>query len=202
MNDDRIRDLYQAGVQPALSGRTGCPTPEELQALVERGGEEADRLARLDHVMACSDCKRDFDLLRTIADAERSSVPRRSKVPMALAASVAALLAVGTVLQFGSGSDPVFRGGPNDGLRVVAPLGAVASPDRIVWTRLDPEARYDVEILDVSGAVVFAAAVADTVLILPRTLVLLEGEPYRVLVRASSVSSGEVSAPVVEFRVR
>ena len=76
------------------------PSPQALAALARREGPEPDRLATLDHVMSCADCRPDFDLLRAIegagddgAAAGRAGMRRRWLMPAALAASL--LLAVG-----------------------------------------------------------------------------------------------------------
>ena len=72
MSDDRLRELYaiaQAGRSAGAGGEH--PAPEAIAALVRREGPEEARLATLDHVMSCADCRRDFDLLRAV---ERAGV--------------------------------------------------------------------------------------------------------------------------------
>ena len=58
-----------AGRPPARAA--SIPPPEAIAALVRREGPEEARLATLDHVMSCADCRRDFDLLRAV---ERAGV--------------------------------------------------------------------------------------------------------------------------------
>ena len=72
MSDDRLRDLYAIGQGDRPAGPGGeHPAPEVIAALVRREGPEEGRLATLDHVMSCADCRRDFDLLRAV---ERAGV--------------------------------------------------------------------------------------------------------------------------------
>ena len=72
MSDDRLRDLYAIAVSGQSAGAAGeHPAPEVIAALVRREGPEEGRLATLDHVMSCADCRRDFDLLRAV---ERAGV--------------------------------------------------------------------------------------------------------------------------------
>lgn len=67
MNDEQLRAVY-ARTSPA---RPGCAAPEEILALVQRDGAEADRLRILDHVMSCAECRGDFDLIRAVEIAGR-----------------------------------------------------------------------------------------------------------------------------------
>ncbi len=67
MNDEQLRAVY-ARTSPA---RPGCAAPEEILALVQRDGAEADRLRILDHVMSCAECRHDFDLIRAVESAGR-----------------------------------------------------------------------------------------------------------------------------------
>jgi len=67
-SDERVGDLYRKGMEVRERGRLACPDPDRLEALVERAGPEVDRLRDLDHVMACSGCLEEFELLRAIAE--------------------------------------------------------------------------------------------------------------------------------------
>jgi hypothetical protein len=71
--------MYQSGM--ASSDRAGahrssecgseCSTPDDIALLVSGKGDEARRLAILDHVMACAACQREFDLVRAADRAGR-----------------------------------------------------------------------------------------------------------------------------------
>ena len=67
VNDEQLREIYGGLMTTsARRGPSSCPAPEALLALVRREGPEETRLATLDHVMSCADCRSEFDLLRSI----------------------------------------------------------------------------------------------------------------------------------------
>ncbi len=97
MTDARLQELYQQMLDAREDAdRAHCPAPEDLQALVAREGAEAERLATLDHVMACRSCQREFELLRAL----RRAAPQERRwrpVTLALAASIVVAVAAGVV---------------------------------------------------------------------------------------------------------
>jgi hypothetical protein len=148
MTDARLRELYQRSLTTRDASRERCPSPEAMLALVRRDGAEEERLATLDHVMSCDDCRRELDLLRAIemAGAELTgaavggaahsrdrptavvAVPwKRVVVPLALAASLLLAVGVGVSGRFGVFRDrgpDVVRGAAGDegsGLTLLAP---------------------------------------------------------------------------------
>jgi len=70
ISDDRLRALY-APIAEQPRGDRLCPSPEDLQALVQRQGDEDARLAILDHVMTCAPCRNEFNVLRAVEKAGR-----------------------------------------------------------------------------------------------------------------------------------
>ena len=69
VNEERLREIYAGAMasRGAKGRRTAaCPLPEAVLALVRREGSEDSRLATLDHVMSCPQCRSEFDLLRSI----------------------------------------------------------------------------------------------------------------------------------------
>jgi len=133
MSDERLRELYTAAVAGRPAGAEPHPAPEALAALARREGSEETRLATLDHVMGCDDCRREFDLLRTLERAgAQSGVAARPAgrrawfMPAVLAASF--LLAVGVGRQvFRSGTDDTTRGNGESGAIVLVQPGAEGS---------------------------------------------------------------------------
>ncbi len=70
MKDEELRGAYAAHLRARPEPAEGaCVSPEALLALVRREGDEASRLAALDHVMACTRCRAEFDLLRAVEGA-------------------------------------------------------------------------------------------------------------------------------------
>jgi hypothetical protein len=176
MTDERLQELYQRALAGTGAGSGEHASPEAIQALVEREGSEAERLATLDHVMSCGACRQDYDLLRAVRSAgERSGgVGRTAARPamatwrtLALAASVVLAIGAGLWFQRDAGSDE-FRG-DGDGIVLVAPDATVGGADmvRLAWRPLPGAERYRIEVLDSADAVVFSATGGDTVVSVP-----------------------------------
>src|SRR3954451_7144100 len=103
VSDERLRDLYAAAMKAGVTSTGGShPSPEAIADLVNRTGGEAERLAILDHVMSCAECRRDFDLLRTVervaGGAARPAVRRSWVLPAALAATLLVAVGLGRTL--------------------------------------------------------------------------------------------------------
>lgn len=173
VNEERLREVY-AGVMAsrgAKAGRSGaCPSPEAMLALVRHEGAEDARLATLDHVMSCADCRSEFDLLRSIelagAEAGAGTRPgRRSWVmPAALAASVLLAVVIGRLALPVVPENEVVRSGPDGGVTLVAPAteAPAGSPVRFAWHPIPGAGRYRLEVLTNQGEVALEAETADT----------------------------------------
>ncbi|HXV85246.1 MAG TPA: hypothetical protein VD793_01035 [Gemmatimonadales bacterium] len=209
MNDQEIRQAYVRRLAAAPRG-TGCPSPEALLALVERTGTEEERLATLDHAMACAACRRDVDLLRSVttvgAGLSRTGVRAWLGTPaLQLAAAAVLVLAVGgvaTLLLRPEAGDTVWRGSAESAL--VSPEGPVpvSQGARLVWRRAQRAVRYEVEVLTAAGDSLFATATPDTVLTLPPEASLLPGSDYVWSVRAVLENGTRTAAATLRFRVQ
>ena len=208
MSDDRLRELYaiaQAG-RPAGPGGEH-PAPEAIAALVRREGPEEGRLATLDHVMSCADCRRDFDLLRAVerAGVESGAAGRSGRrawlMPAALAASV--LLAVGlgrTVLR--PGGDDTTRGDDRGAVMLVQPGREARAGDSLTFPwRAGPGARrYEIDGLNASGGVVASAATTDTTFSFEAIRLLPPGD-YRWWVRGTSPDARSLRSAIRPLRL-
>jgi hypothetical protein len=204
VSDDRLRQLYalaHAG-RPAVGGH---PAPEALAALARREGPEENRLATLDHVMACVDCRRDFDLLRSV---ERAGVEsgaahpggrRAWFVPAALAASV--LLAVGVGRTVLRPADDVARG-ESEALVLVHPDREAGAGGTLTfsWRAVPGASRYEFELLDAGGEVAASAATTDTTVSPAATSALPPGD-YRWWVRATTSDARAVRSALRPLRL-
>jgi hypothetical protein len=171
VSDDRLRDLYAI----AQAGRTADPggehpAPELIAALVRREGPEEARLATLDHVMSCADCRRDFELLRAVerAGVESGAAGRAGRrrawlMPAALAASVLLAVGVGRTL-LRSGGDDTSRGDGHGAVELVQPGREARAGDAVLfsWRAMPGASRYELELLDAGGGVVASTATTDT----------------------------------------
>jgi anti-sigma factor RsiW len=207
MSPTRLQDLYAEALARRRTAPGGCVSPEDLLSLIRQEGPEARRLEVLDHVMACRECHREFELLRALDVAgarERSPVVRsigRRLTPLALAASL--LLAIGIGLSVRSRARPedIPRGGPGN-LVLLAPPTEVAAgqPVRFAWRPVPSARRYQLEVLDANGAAVFSELTGDTTLTWPADR-LQPGSTYRWWVR--DVTPGaELSSPLRSLRLR
>jgi hypothetical protein len=203
MTDAELRAAYaQAMVARRLGGRMACPSPDAVQALVERTAPEADRLATLDHVMQCAPCRGEFELLRALREAaptaKRFALPPR----WVAAAAVIALVATSTILwQLDRADDRVMRAG-SDGVTLVQPTGVVRDSDSraLVWNSVPEATRYAVELFS-GDSVRYAAEVRDTVLTLPDSVRLAPGE-HGWWVRARYADGAERISRFERFTVR
>jgi hypothetical protein len=208
VSDDRLRELYaiaQAG-RPAGPGGEH-PAPEAIAALVRREGPEDGRLATLDHVMSCADCRRDFDLLRAVerAGVESGATGRSGRrawlMPAALAASF--LLAVGlgrTVLR--SGGDDTTRGDDRGAVTLVQPGREARAGDSLTfsWRAVPGASRYEIEVLNAGGGVVASAATTDTTISSEATRLLPPGD-YRWWVRATTPDARALRSAIRPLRL-
>jgi hypothetical protein len=182
VNDERLRAIY-GGVMTsrARSGQSACPEPEAILALVRREGPEEIRLATLDHVMSCSDCRSEFDLLRSIelagGQAGAARPGRRWMAPLALAASVLLAVVVGRYTLPAPERD-VVRSGAEDRVTLLAPPpeAAAGSPLLFAWHPLAGASRYRLEVMNTAGEVVLEAETADTAILLQSAAGLEAGD--------------------------
>ena len=120
--------------------------------------------------MSCADCRRDFDLLRTVEQAGVQSgaasgrgAGRRSwLMPAALAATL--LVAVGLGRTLITSTDDTTRGGEDSPVMLVAPGREAAAGDALVfaWRPVAGASRYELELLDAGGSVAASAVTTDT----------------------------------------
>ncbi len=183
------------------------PAPEAIAALVRREGPEEGRLATLDHVMSCADCRRDFDLLRAVerAGVEGGAAGRSGRrawlMPAALAASF--LLAVGlgrTVLR--SGGEDTTRGDDRGAVLLVQPGREARAGDSLTfsWRAVPGASRYEIELLNASGGVVASAATTDTTIFSEAARLLPPGD-YRWWVRATTPDARSLRSAIRPLRL-
>jgi hypothetical protein len=203
MNDERLRALY-AELMQARAGaeRAVCVTPEAIAALVERSGNETDRLATLDHVMSCPDCSRDFELLRSVDRAGPALVHRPAfrRRAVGIAATIVLLVTATLFWRTTGNPGPSFRGS-EDAVTLVGPSGDVPADDplRLVWNRVPDAVRYDVEILDVAGEPVWSVTTMDTLVTVSTGAGLAADQPLRWWVQVTLPDSRTLRSPVSEF---
>jgi hypothetical protein len=196
VSDGRLKDLYAAAVKAGVTASGAHPTPEAIAQLVRREGGEDARLAILDHVMGCADCRRDFDLLRTVEQAgaqsgagtARGAARRPWVIPTALAATV--LLAVGIGRNLRAPPDDTTRGGGDAAVVLLTPASEAAAGGHLVfaWRPVAGASHYQLELLDAGGGVAASVATADTTAAPAATAGLQPGD-YQWWVRATTTDA-------------
>jgi hypothetical protein len=184
-----------------------------MLAVLRREGAEERRLETIDHVMGCGACRPEFDLLRAIeqaGSAERGGVALahvfagrrwRSMAPLALAASVAVVVAVGLSLR--PREAPEIERGTGSAVAVLAPPRDIVAGGQVTfaWKAVPAAREYQLEVLDERGAVVFATRTAETSATLPDRVRLTPGASYRWWVRAMLGSGEPLSSDVRDLRI-
>ena len=184
VNDQQLRAIYSGSMTSRQGSRqSACPDPDAILALVRREGSEETRLATLDHVMSCADCRSEFDLVRSIelAGAEAGAIARpgrRWMAPLALAASVLLAVVIGRYALPGAPERDVVRSGEKDRLTLLAPPteATTGSPILFAWHPIEGAGRYRLEVMNAGGEVVLEAETADTAIVLQSAVDLEPGE--------------------------
>lgn len=164
-NDATLRALYarllaRRAALPAAS-QVPVETIHALAAGTHRGG---DREALLDSVLADPAMRDEFRFFRDVLrEGPRASGFRvaRWAGPLALAASVAVVLTLGTRL-LDDGADPM-RGGEGAPMSVVSPgTSAAAGEVRFTWRPVTGAESYDLEVTRDDGGSVMRTTTTDT----------------------------------------
>jgi hypothetical protein len=203
MNEFELRAAYDQLIAARTAGRARCPAPEDLLRLAAGEGAESERLTWLEHVSTCRACRRELDLARAVVEAGTALVARRPTVrTLAWAAAIVLLVGGTTVWQAGLLSRDVTRGAGSP-VVLIAPSGQVTLDQarRLVWRAVPGAARYEAELLDGAGGLVFATGTADTVAAVPVTTTLAAGAEYHWRVTALLTDGRRVRSVAESLRV-
>jgi hypothetical protein len=200
---ERLQRLYTRRVaeRPAPSA---CVSPEQMLAVIQREGSEAERMATLEHVMSCAACHREYQWLTAVdqAGTEAGAAGRRKswwrERPLALAASLLAVVAAGLLVQgrLRIGSEPE-RGQYAD-IDLLSPATAPTTGDlTFAWRPVAGASAYVLEVQRPDGIIAFSDTTRDTVLVLAAAGRVLPDQEYRWWVRELTDASEPRSS---EFR--
>lgn len=194
-----LRQAYAEFLASRATGsRTGCVSPESIDALASAQGDSAARLQVLDHVMGCGDCRREFDQLRTLFRASRAERSVR-RVRWQVAATVLLALGATLVWRWRAGSaQPELRG--TERLDLLAPVGQIpiSSLPPFVWHAVRGAVSYRFELLE-GDRLRYALTQADTAVTLPDSIHLAPGKSYGWWVVAEIPGERAATSRVLRF---
>ena len=205
--DERLRQAYDELLAArAPADRAGCPAPEALLRLAEREGDEDARLATLDHVLGCTWCRSELDLLRASGDAATTIARESARMARGLRVLPmrALAMAAGIVVVIGVGLIARDRGAGERGtLRGTAPSVVLAVPERradgavlLRWSSLDGAERYRIELFTARGTTVAEAVVRDTTYVVSPAVAAGAVGPLSWMVTAIRQDGAERSSPM------
>ena len=209
----RLRQLYARRVASRAGGDAGDhATPEAILAVVLREGPETERLATLEHVMACAACHREYEYLTAVNEAgiEAGSsgvAPRRrmwsSRTVMALAASLVMAIGAGLLVRSVIQAGPERVRGTEGDIALVAPGASAAAdgPIAFAWRPVAGVSRYVLEVQGPDGSIAFADTTADTATTVERGR-LAPDTAYRWWVREVTDGAEPRSSGFRELRLR
>lgn len=214
---DPLQLLRHALQASHASQSANLPTPECLDddtvaALAEGGLDAEARAAVLPHLVHCARCRLAVaSVARALADArvarEVAGVKgggQRHFRRIVLPAVAAAVLLV-MVWSRPAGDGGTVHRAPTITATAepapMSPLGAVARPEFLRWAALAGAERYRVTLFDAGSRVLYETELADTVAVLPDSVVLVPGRPYLWKVEARTGWDRWASSKLVEFRV-
>ncbi len=215
VSDEALREAYQRALDARrVTGREPCVSPEAMLSLLRREGTEEQRLETLEHVMGCGACRSEFELLRAIEQAGASAatnerarpavlrIPRRFVVPLALAASLILVVTVGRRLT-APGAPDVERGRMH-GVTLLGPPVEIppGMAPTFAWKPVPGAQRYELEVLDEKGNLVWGAKTGGTSVTMSDPLLTTPGRNLRWWVRATDESGTQRASAVRSLRIQ
>ena len=184
VSDGELRRAYDALLLDRE--RNGSPqrvSLERILALAERRGSDADRLATLDAVMSDRESVREFELLRSLAVAQRSSAAESWRSPRAWLAIAAILLVVaipaGRLVMPKPSVEPT-RSAVQSAILLTPPENASTAESRtFTWHAVAGARAYRMELLTAAGSPVFTTRSSDTTVTLPRDVTIAPNVEHR-----------------------
>ena len=197
--------------------RAESPTPDCLgddavAALAEGALDGAERAAAVAHLAQCPQCLSavasvaralaDSTLTRAVAAAQGGTRRRfyRIAVPLAAAALLVLVFSPRRTEDAGSAHRaPTITAAAAPEPR--SPLGTVATARTLRWGAVSGADRYRVTLFDAVGGIVYETQVADTVVVLPDSIVVTVGRRHLWQVEARTGFDRWTASPLVEFTV-
>lgn len=200
----------------AARAKTEVPTPQCLDddtiaALAAGTLDAPTRAAALPHVAGCARCRgavasvaralSDSSVAREVAALEGAGWRRFVRIALPVAAAAALLLLAWPPSM---DDEPPHRAPPVTAAPApapVSPVGPVADAPILRWTSVPGTDRYRVTLFGAGGQVRYETELADTVALLPDSVVLAPGRPYLWKVEARTGFDRWATSALVEFSI-
>jgi hypothetical protein len=175
----------------------------EIAAYIDHGlpSSRIDEIE--DHLAHCAICRDNVVSAQALLRKSRRS-QRLSKLALVgLAAAAIAIVALPSIRKSSIPESDVMRDNAiPSGMRVYGPLGEVRDvPSRFAWSPLPGALSYHVTITTDIGANVWSGSSSDTVMVLPKGIVLVPGQKYLWAVDAVTSEGSTVSTGLREFGI-
>lgn len=196
MNDEHLRDAYERGL-PSTDGTASLDdvSAERLRRLVEREGDESERVRTLDLLLSSAEGRRELEIAWAAARAARPTSRSWRRYTIAASLLIVAASSGLWLRQRERNIDDVMRGAESP-VTLVAPLGEVREDraTRFVWHAVGKAERYMIVVVDTAGAELYATETRDTALVLPDSVRLAPGRAYLWWVQARLTDQSTVTA--------
>jgi hypothetical protein len=180
---------------------------EQLVAYVGGSLPSEERQAAIEHLAECAKCRDEALAIARLLRRERTRKIVRVGTPVATAAALGfALLVLVPGSPFESG-EPILREGapavgPGATIAVYSPRNtAETGPLEFSWQDMGSEVRYRLSLTRSDGGEVWSDATADTSLVLPPDVTLVEGTTYFWWVDALLLDGRSVTTDVQQLTI-
>jgi hypothetical protein len=178
--------------------------PRDVVAYVDRVAPPSERARIESHLVTCPECRAEVsEAAHIIATLPRSRGIRRSA--LITAAGIAAVLLVFLLPRADRQTGLQHREAPvttTIAPMIVAPVGLVVSAGVFTWSSVPHADRYELHVFDSDASVVWQTETTDTVVSIPRSIILQPGVSYYWKVQAHTGIERSTSTDLVEFSIR
>ena len=209
-------DLLSLGMPDTSAGATNqCLDELALAGIAEGKAQGPAGDAALAHLAGCGRCRRQLAALMALLGdpviarevARIHDRPRRARRPLVAVAGLVAVAAMVLLMVYPRGRsvdsnatrDPTITAvsAPS----AIGPIGEVARPPSLIWSRVDGATSYRATLFDSTGTVLFELQLADTTTVIPSTVELVPQRAYLWKVEARTGWDRWSSSELFEFRV-
>jgi len=197
MTDDKLRELYGQAQARRAAEPGGCDIPPETMIdILHHKLPAAEHRRILLDIMADPRCRREFELLRSVAGAQkRVTTSWVTGWPLRIAAVLVLFLGGGVLWQtLRAPPGDVVRDGGETGLVLVSPESgrATSSVRLFVWHPVPGALSYEYNLVTRGGRLLYNTTTRDTSAAVPDSLGLAPGEDLLWWVEATTADGRQV----------